>query len=95
VYAGDVVAANLAALGRKGFNIYNVGTGIETDVNTLFDHIHRSVGRGPRAIHGAAKSGEQQRSSISAALLERELGVTVSTPLADGIKTTADWFKEN
>jgi len=95
VYVGDVVAANTAALGQTGFHIYNVGTGIETDVNTLFDHIHTAVGQGPRAVHGPAKPGEQQRSSISAALVERELGIAISTPLADGIRVTADWFKRN
>jgi UDP-glucose 4-epimerase len=93
VYVGDVVEANTAALGQTGFHVYNVGTGIETDVNTLFDHIHTAVGRGPLATHGPAKSGEQQRSSITSALLESELGVTVSTPMADGIQRTADWFK--
>jgi UDP-glucose 4-epimerase len=93
VYVEDVVRANLAALGRPGFGIYNVGTGIETDVNLLFEHIHGAVGQGPTATHGPAKAGEQQRSSISSAALERQLGVSVSTPLAEGIQKTADWFK--
>jgi UDP-glucose 4-epimerase len=95
VFVGDVVKANLAALGRHGFNIYNVGTGIETDVNTLFGHLHRAVGSGPAAIHGPGKAGEQLRSSISSALLERDLGVAVATPLADGLARTAEWFREN
>ena len=95
VFVGDVVKANLAAIGRPGFNIYNVGTGVETDVNTLFDHLHRAVGSGPAAAHGPGKAGEQLRSSISSALLERELGVAVATPLADGLIRTAAWFREH
>jgi len=95
VFVGDVVNANLAAIGRPGFGIYNVGTGIETDVNTLFGHLHRAIGSGPAAAHGPGKPGEQLRSSISSALLERELGVAVSTPLADGLARTAAWFREN
>jgi UDP-glucose 4-epimerase len=35
VYVDDVVRANVASLERPGFSIYNVGTGVETDVNTL------------------------------------------------------------
>jgi UDP-glucose 4-epimerase len=93
VYVSDVVRSNVAAVGRRGFGIYNVGTGIETDVNQLFESIHRAVGCGPTATHGPAKSGEQQRSSISSTLLERELGVAVSTPLDEGIQRTADWFR--
>jgi UDP-glucose 4-epimerase len=94
VYVADVVGANLAAIGQRGFHIYNVGTGVETDVNVLFEHIHRAVGAGPEAVHGPAQPGEQQRSSISSALIERELGVSISTPLEEGIARTAEWFRE-
>ena len=93
VFVEDVVRANLAAIGREGFCIYNVGTGLETDVNTLVGASHRAVGCGPDAIHGPGAAGEQLRSSISAALLESELGVSVNTPLDEGIQVTADWFK--
>jgi UDP-glucose 4-epimerase len=95
VYVGDVVQANLAAVGRPGFHIYNVGTGVETDVNTLFERLHRAIGCGPAAAHGPGKPGEQLRSSISSALLERELGVTLATPLAEGLTRTAEWFREH
>ena len=95
VFVGDVVNANLAAIGRPAFGIFNVGTGIETDVNTLFAHLHRAIGSGPAAVHGPGKPGEQLRSSISSALLERELGVVIATPLADGLARTAAWFREH
>jgi UDP-glucose 4-epimerase len=94
VCVDDVVKANLAAVGQGGFHIYNVGTGVETDVNALFSHIHRSIGSGPAAEHGPAKPGEQERSSITATLLEQELGVSVSTPLDEGIAVTAEWFRQ-
>ncbi len=94
VFVGDVVRANLAALGLPGFRTYNVGTGIETDVNELFEQIRRSIGTGPPADHGPAQAGEQLRSCITSGLLEEELALRVSTPLDQGIQTTADWFKE-
>jgi UDP-glucose 4-epimerase len=93
VYVTDVVQANLGALGQRGFHVYNVGTGVETDVNSLFAHIHRAIGSGPEASHGPAKAGEQERSSISARLLERELGVTIATSLERGVAETAEWFR--
>ena len=37
VHVSDVVAANLAALGRPGFHIYNVGTGVETNVVQIYE----------------------------------------------------------
>ncbi len=94
VYVGDVVAANLAAVGLDGFRIYNVGTGIETDVNTLYEELRKALGSPIRAVHGPAKPGEQRRSSITAAKLERELGVRIATPLEEGFRITAEWFAE-
>lgn len=93
VFVGDVVKANVAALGHAGFEVFNVGTGIETDVNQLFAEVHHALGAGPVAIHGEAKPGEQQRSSISSAKLRSRLGVSLDILFADGIQETAGWFK--
>ena len=95
VYVADVVRANRAAVGRSGFATYNVGTGIETDVNILYTHIAVALGSGKEAVHDAPQPGEQRRSCISSNLLKRELGVAVETPLADGIPKTVAWFREN
>ncbi len=93
VYVGDVVRANLAALGRPGFAIYNVGTGVETDVNELYEQIRSALGSDVAAVRGPAQPGEQLRSSISSHRLETELGVCPDTPLPEGIQRTADWFR--
>jgi len=94
VCVDDVVKANLASLGRDGFRVYNVGTGVETDVCQLYDQIRRALGGGPDAVHGPAKPGEQRRSVISAELLAVELGVRVSISLEHGIAGTAAWFQQ-
>ncbi|MCG6961886.1 MAG: NAD-dependent epimerase/dehydratase family protein [Acidobacteria bacterium] len=95
VYVGDVVRANLAALGREGFVVCNVGTGIETDVNTLFEGLRAALGSDLEAVHGPPMPGEQRRSCISAARLEHELGVRITTTLEEGLRLTADWFAKN
>jgi UDP-glucose 4-epimerase len=92
VYVADVVAANLAALGRPGFGIYNVGTARETSVVELYGLLAAAVGVTRPPGHGPAKQGEQRRSVITSALLGRELGVRVGTALEDGLKKTAAWF---
>jgi UDP-glucose 4-epimerase len=93
VFVGDVVAANLAALGLAGFNVLNVGTGVETSVMELYAAIAAILGCGRAPRHAEGKPGEQRRSAISAALLERTAGVRVATPLADGLRATAEWFR--
>mgnify|MGYP000097264756 CR=1 FL=1 len=92
VFVGDVVEANLASLGLTGFRIYNVGTGRETDVVTLYRLLADAVGVDRPPTHGPAKPGEQRRSVISAAKIRRDLGVAVATSLADGLARTAHWF---
>ncbi len=93
VFVGDVVRANLAVLGLPGFRTFNVGTGVETDVNELFDQLRKAIGQGPPADHGPAKAGEQLRSCITSGLIESELGLRIGTSFDQGIQITADWFK--
>ena len=74
VHVSDVVRANLAAAGRPGFHIYNVGTGVETSVVELYKEIARALGTDLQAEHGPGKQGEQQRSVVDGGLGRRELG---------------------
>jgi len=94
VFVEDVVRSNLAVLGLEGFHTYNVGTGRETDVNELFSTLHQALGRGPAARHGAAKAGEQLRSSITSGLMLRELGIQPKISLEEGLQRTSTWFEE-
>jgi UDP-glucose 4-epimerase len=94
VHVSDVVRANLAVVGKPGFNIYNVGTGVETSVVDLYKEIARAVGSPAEAQHGPAKAGEQQRSVIDASRLRGDLGLPDPLPLQQGIQRTADWFRE-
>jgi UDP-glucose 4-epimerase len=89
-----VVRANLAAAGRPGYHIYNVGTGVETSVVDLYKAIARSLGSDLQAKHGPAKPGEQQRSVVDGSLGRRELGLPQPIPLSEGLARTAAWFRE-
>src|SRR3954453_22425454 len=60
VHVSDVVRANLAVVGKPGFNVYNVGTGVETTVVELYDELARAVGSPLKALHGPGKPGEQR-----------------------------------
>jgi UDP-glucose 4-epimerase len=94
VHVSDVVKANLLAAGRPGFHIYNVGTGVETSVVTLYRELARAAGSGLEAKHGPAKPGEQQRSVVDARLVQAELGWPEPLPLRQGLERTAAWFQK-
>ena len=65
VFVGDVAQANLAALTADYTGSINIGTGIETEVNTVAEHLQRITGSRDRAQYAAAKPGEQRRSALS------------------------------
>jgi len=94
-YVGDVVQANLLALDYKKSGIFNVGTGIETDVNRLFTVINQALGNPAKEIHAEAKAGEQQRSVLSARKISEELGWSQKMSLEEGLKITVEWFKSH
>jgi UDP-glucose 4-epimerase len=92
-YVGDVVKANLLALKYSGSNIFNIGTGIETDVTQLFRILQGLLNPACPEVHGPAKIGEQLRSVISSAKIRRELGWSPTVGFSEGLKMTAEFFK--
>ena len=92
VYMGDVVRANLLALRYEGSGVFNIGTGAETDVNNLFRQIRTLTGSGCAEKHGEGKKGEQLRSVLDARKAIRELGWSVTHPLAQGLRLTVEYF---
>jgi len=93
VYVGDVVAANVAALDSRFVGAVNIGTGVETDVVMIFDHLRQAVGSPIEAVHGPAKPGEQRRSCLDARLAAQVLGWRPQTTLADGLLRTAEYYR--
>lgn len=93
VFVGDVVRANLLGLNYKGSNIFNIGTGVETDVNQLFQHIKSLTGSDCEEKHIPAKAGEQMRSVISSKKIGEILGWSPKVTLKEGLKRTVEFFK--
>lgn len=92
VHVHDVVRANLAAVdGPPG--IYNIGTGIETDVNTLYQMLAEATGVTTAAEHGPAKPGEQRRSCLDTSGTRERLGWSAAIGFLDGIRTTVEYFR--
>ncbi|GAB4231216.1 MAG: SDR family oxidoreductase [Deltaproteobacteria bacterium] len=94
VYVGDVVRANVAALEKGDALSVNIGTGIETDVNTLFRKLRDLAGSRQEEIHGPAMPGEQRRSVIENRLAFDELGWYPETSLDEGLALTLAYFRD-
>lgn len=94
VHVHDVVSANLAAIdGPTG--VYNIGTGIETDVNTLYQMLAEASGVTAAAGHGPAKPGEQRRSCLDTTGTRERLGWSATVGFADGVRSTVEYFRNS
>jgi UDP-glucose 4-epimerase len=94
VYVGDIVAANSLALDYPKAGTFNIGTGKETDILTIYLRLQELMGSPLGPVHGPAKPGEQRRSALDSTLAQRELGWQPRTSLSEGLAQTVKAFKE-
>ena len=93
VFVEDVAHANEEALTLRGSDTFNIGTGVETDVNRIFQIVKAATGSHCPETHGVAKKGEQMRSVLTSAKINRATGWSPRVGLEDGLRTTVESFK--
>jgi UDP-glucose 4-epimerase len=94
VFVGDVADANARALTSDAVGSFNVGTGIETDIATIFQLLRRLTGSNQPEEHGPPLPGEQRRSVVDARKIEKVLGWKPKTNLEAGLDATVRYFRE-
>jgi UDP-glucose 4-epimerase len=95
IYVGDIVAAALKALEYRETDTFNLGTSIESDVNTLFMKLRELTGTDCPEQHGPAKAGEQLRSVLDIKHAKEKLGWEPKVNLVDGLRMTVNYFKNS
>lgn len=93
VYVGDVVNAVRLVVKDKITGVYNIGTGIETSINQIYQMLYELLDIHFPANHGPAKSGEQLRSCIDHSRAEKTFGWNPRIELREGLKHTTSWVK--
>jgi UDP-glucose 4-epimerase len=94
VYVEDVARSNVLALGSPFYGALNIGTAVETDINTLFQILKKLMDSLMPDSHGPAKPGEQKRSVIDYAKARQVLGWEPLTPLEKGLERTMNYFRQ-
>ncbi len=94
VYVSDVVGANLAALDSDQSDTYNVGTGIETNINDIADLMKKIAKSTGEIKHATGKPGEQLNSALSFAKIKKNLGFEIKTKLQEGLEETINYFEQ-
>ena len=95
VYVDDAVDAFIQASEIEGIKFCNIGTGIETSVNNLYQSMASLIGSSLQPQHLPSRSGELDRSALDPTYAQEALGWHSNISLEEGLLRTIEWFKEN
>jgi UDP-glucose 4-epimerase len=93
VYVDDVVDAFVRATDHGGGLLLNIGTGVETSVQQLYDVMARLTGVKQPARYQPPRPGELERSALDPARAAIHLGWKPWTSLEEGIARTLEHAK--
>ncbi|HEV8621130.1 MAG TPA: NAD-dependent epimerase/dehydratase family protein [Nitrospiraceae bacterium] len=97
VFIEDVVRANLLALTVSPDHanpVFNIGTGIETTLNTVYRKIAELLGVTAQPIYHPDRPGEQIRYCLDYSKSKREIGWEPRWSLAEGLGLTVKAYRE-
>ena len=103
VYVGDVVRANQLALTLEEGGTFNIGTGHQTTIRTVFDTVRAAADRllgedaeGARQPEYApVRAGEVYRSALDNRRASEILGWTPQISFDEGVARTVEWLHHN
>ena len=94
VYVGDCARANLSALDTPNeAAIYNLGSGVGTSVNEIFNGLKEITGYPLAQEYGPAKAGETRHIYLDATKAKQELGWFPTVSLEEGLGQTVAYFR--
>lgn len=93
VFVDDVVDAFVRAADSGDGVLCNIGTGVETSVNSLYRAMANAAGVSADAMYEPARTGELARSALNPGFAGKQLGWSPQTTLEAGALATLDWFR--
>jgi UDP-glucose 4-epimerase len=94
VFVDDVVDAFVRSLDKGSGLTLNIGTGVETSVQRLYDTMARLAGYDEPPKYAEARAGELARSSLDPGRAAAHLGWEPRTDLETGLARTLAWFRD-
>lgn len=96
-YIANVVDANLRAAEAPNAvgQVMNLGIGQRITLNQLFEELQKIIGTNLKPNYAETRAGDVRHSLADIARAESLLGYRPLVGLAEGLKYTVDWYKEN
>lgn len=95
VYVGDVARANRLALTAGDGETYCIADGKGTSVNTLYQNLVQEIGHEVEIRRAPKRPGDIYLSYFDCSKARRELAWEPQVGLAEGLRLTVNWFREN
>lgn len=94
IFVEDVANATLLAMKKDTTEReINIGTGIETSVNGIYNKLKNITNKDIEAIYSDPIEGEVRRICLNPTLAEKELRWQPLNTLEEGLKKTVEWFR--
>ena len=93
VYVSDVARANVLALERGDNQILNIGSGVGTSVNVIYEVLAELTEFERRPVHGPAKKGEVSKIFLNSDRARRILSWQPELSLREGLASTVEYFR--
>lgn len=94
-YVGDIARANQLALESDVAGVYNVGTGVPTDINTIHSTLAEIIGYSRPVTYIPRPAGEVLATYLDSSKAKRDLGWEARIDLHQGLSNTVAWMREN
>ncbi|MBE0696479.1 MAG: NAD-dependent epimerase/dehydratase family protein [Anaerolineaceae bacterium] len=94
VFVKDCARANLIAVEKGSGQVFNLGCGVPTTVNQIFNGLKEITQYPLEANYGPARTGETFQIYLSAEKARQQLGWLAEVSLMDGLRKTVEYFKD-
>jgi UDP-glucose 4-epimerase len=93
VFVKDCARANVMLLEKGSGEVFNLGYGIGTSVNQIFDGLKKITQYPLAANYGPARAGETFQIYLEASKAKQALGWEPTIPLEEGLRKTVEYFQ--
>ncbi len=94
VFVDDVVEANVLALDHGAREAINIGTGVQTTDQSVYDTIAAATGFAEPPVYGGERKGDIQHSALAIEKARKVAGWSPKVSFAEGVRRTVEIHRQ-